>query len=115
MEYRIMAHYAKIENNQVVNIIVAEQEFIESGALGDPVNFIQVLDNNGVAHHHVGIGYTYNVDLAAFIAPRPFDSWTLVGTVWTAPVDMPQDNKHYIWHEKTKSWNEIPSVLPDIS
>jgi hypothetical protein len=106
-----MAHYATIENNQITNIIIAEQDFIESGAMGDPANFIQVLDNNGVVKNHVGIGYTYNNELGAFVPPKPFDSWVLVNNVWTAPVEMPQDNKRYLWNEETTSWIEVPLVL----
>jgi len=113
MECRIMAHYAKIENNQITNIIIAEQDFIESGAMGNPATFIQVLDNNGVVKNHVGIGYIYNAELDAFIAPKPFDSWVLVNNVWIAPVDMPQDNKRYIWNEETTNWIEAPRALPE--
>jgi hypothetical protein len=108
------AHYAVIENNQITNIIIADQDFIESGAMGDPANFIQVLDNNGVAKNHVGIGYTYNAELDAFIAPKPFDSWVLVNTAWTAPVDMPLDNKRYMWNEETTTWIEMLGALPEI-
>jgi hypothetical protein len=99
-----MAHYAKIENNQVTNIIVADQEFINSGAVGDPTTWIEVQDANGVNIHYAGIGFTYDVVANAFISPKPFDSWILVGTVWKAPVDKPQGNENYVWDESTVSW-----------
>jgi len=37
-----MAHFAEInKNNVVINVVVAEQDFINSGALGDSFDFIQ--------------------------------------------------------------------------
>ena len=40
-----MAHYARVENGIVTQVIVADQEFIESGALGDPAQWIQTSYN----------------------------------------------------------------------
>jgi len=36
-----MAHFAKIENGVVVQVVVAEEAFIATGALGDPANWVQ--------------------------------------------------------------------------
>ena len=107
-----MAHFAKIENNIVTNVIVADQEFIDSGAVGNPANWIEVLDNNGVNKYHAGIGFTYDAGLDAFIPPKPFNSWILDGAVWKAPVDMPTDGKQYMWNEESLTWIEMVSVLP---
>jgi hypothetical protein len=106
-----MSHYAKIENNQVTNIIVAEQDFINSGAVGNPSNWIKVFDNNGTEIYSVGIGYTYDAELDAFISPKPFNSWILNGTTWSAPVPYPQDTNRYMWDEETLTWIERPSGL----
>jgi hypothetical protein len=110
-----MSHYAKIKNNQVTNIIVVDRDLIESGDMGDPSTWIEVLDDNGVRIHYVGIGFTYDSDLNKFVPPKPFDSWVFDGTTWSAPIPIPADNKHYKWDEKTMSWIEIPSVLPEIT
>lgn len=109
-----MAHYAKIENNIVTQVIVAEQEFIDSGAVGDPATWIQTSYNGSIRRRFAGIGYTYNIDLDAFIPPKPFSSWVLDETIatWTAPTPMPDDGKNYIWNEDTLTWVETPSVLP---
>jgi hypothetical protein len=107
-----MAQYAKIENNQVTNIIVADQNFINSGAVGNPAKWIEVQNVDGVNIHYVGIGFTYDAVANAFTSPKPFDSWILVDTAWVAPVDMPQGNDHYIWDELTVSWVKSPVVLP---
>lgn len=110
-----MAHFAKIENNIVTQVIVAEQEFIDSGAVGDPSSWIQTSYNGNIRKNYAGIGYIYNPDLDAFIAPKPFPSWVLNETTasWEAPIARP-DDKNYIWDEDTQSWIEAPSVLPGV-
>lgn len=111
-----MAHFAKIENNIVTQVIVAEQEFIDSGAVGDPASWVQTSYNGNIRNTYAGICYTYNPDLDAFIAPKPFPSWVLNETTasWQAPIPRPDDGKNYIWDEDTKSWIETPSVLPGV-
>jgi hypothetical protein len=111
MEYKEtqkMPHYAKIENDQITNVIVADQDFIDSGSVGNPTNWIKILDNNETEIYTAGIGYTYDAKLDAFIPPNPFNSWILNGTTWSAPVPYPQDNNRYMWDEKTISWIEQP-------
>ena len=111
-----MAHFAKVENEVVVNVIVAEQEFIDSGAVGDPSSWVQTSYNTfGGVHklggtplrkNFAGIGYTYNQEQDAFIPPKEFDSWLLneESCLWEAPVAMPDDGRHYQWDEIKLSW-----------
>ena len=76
-----MPHYAHInENNIVTNVIVAEESFIHSGLVGDPRNWIKTSfhtrgnwhpDNKPLRKNYAGVGYTYNKELDAFIAPKP--------------------------------------------
>jgi hypothetical protein len=117
-----MSHFAKIENGIVTQVIVAEQDFISTGALGDPANFVQTSYNtranthygtdgqpdDGVAlrGNYAGIGYTYNTEHDVFYAPQPFPSWTLNETswIWEAPTPMPSEGGPYRWDEATKSW-----------
>lgn len=112
-----MAHFAKVENNIVTQVIVAEQEFIDSGAVGDPSSWIQTSYNGNIRKNYAGIGYIYNPDLDAFIPPQPFPSWVLNETTasWEPPIARPDDDgKNYIWNEDTQSWIEAPSVLPGV-
>lgn len=108
----MMAHYAKIENNIVTQVIVAEQEFIDSGAVGDPSSWIQTSYNGNIRGRFAGIGYLYMPEHDIFIAPKPFPSWTFDEAVltWKAPKDKPEGN--YIWNEDTKDWDEAPNILP---
>jgi len=56
--------------------------------------------------NHAGIGYTYDSQRDAFIAPKPFNSWILNEStcVWEAPVTRPDDSNVYIWNEETQNW-----------
>ena len=63
-----------------------------------------------------GINYKYDQTLDAFIAPKPYNSWTLNETtcMWEPPVAKPQltqeeldNNNYYRWNEDTKNWDLI--------
>jgi hypothetical protein len=111
-----MAHFAKIENGVVTQVIVAEQEFIDSGAVGDPTQWIQTSYNSNIRNTYAGIGYLYNEELDIFIEPKPFESWSLdtESQKWKAPVVKPIDDKIYIWNEETLSWKESTNPLPGV-
>lgn len=118
-----MTHFAKVENGTVTQVIVAEQEFIDSGHVGDPSQWIQTSYNtrNGVnlnggtplRKNFAGVGYTYDADLDAFIPPKIIESWIIDEDTgqWRAPVDYPTDGKTYYWHEEDLSWIEQPDVI----
>ena len=105
-----MSHFAKIDSNNIVTqVIVAEQDFINSGAVGDSFLWVQTSYNNNFRKNYAGIGSTYDKTRDAFIAPKPFASWTLVEDTcqWTAPTAMPDDGKIYNWNEDTTNWVEV--------
>tara|TARA_R110001632_G_scaffold202901_1_gene326149 strand:- start:21 stop:389 length:369 start_codon:yes stop_codon:yes gene_type:complete len=108
-----MSHFAKIENNIVTTVIVAEQEFIDT----QDGTWVQTSYNTrGNVHYgqdrqpdggvalrgnYAGIGYTYDADNDVFYAPKPHASWTIDTDtwLWIAPIAYPDDNKLYIWNE----------------
>lgn len=100
-----MAHFAKIESGVVTEVIVAEQAHIDtlSGT------WVQTSYNASIRKNYAGIGYTYDSSKDAFIAPKPYPSWTLNESTckWEAPVSFPTDEKPYKWNEDTTSWIEI--------
>jgi len=105
-----MAHFAKIDSNNIVTqVIVAEQDFINSGAVGDSFLWVQTSYNNNFRKNFASIGDTYDKAKDAFIAPKPYPSWTLVEATcqWTAPSAMPDDGKIYTWNEDTTAWVEV--------
>ena len=119
-----MSHFAQIDDNNIVTqVIVVEQDVIDTGLFGDPAKWIQTSYNtHGGVHatggtplrkNYAGIGYTYDAQRDAFIPPKPYASWVLdeSSCLWQAPVAMPVDeNKRYTWDEATTSWTEIAGI-----
>lgn len=123
-----MAYFAKIdENNVVVDIIKASQEFIDSGKVGDPSMWLQASYNTrggvhyqrdtgtasgfaGLRKNYPGVGYTYDPIRDAFIPPKPYDSWVLNEDtcMWMAPVPKPDTTNFYRWDEDNVQWVQIP-------
>lgn len=120
-----MSHFAKVENGIVSQVIVAEQDFINSGAVGDPSTWVQTSYNTYAGQHrnggtplrmnYAGIGMVYDSVRDAFYAPQPYPSWVLdeATCIWNAPVPMPADAgqgdppKMYNWDEATTNWVEF--------
>jgi hypothetical protein len=105
-----MSHFAKIDsNNTVIDIVVAEQDFINSGLVGDSFLWVQTSYNNNFRKNYAGIGFTYDTARDAFIAPQPYPSWTLNEDTcqYDSPVPYPTDDKKYEWDEATTNWKEV--------
>ena len=103
-----MSHFAKIDKDNIVTeIVVTEQDFINSGKVGDSFLWVQTSNNNNFRKQYAGIGYTYDKANDVFIKPKPYASWTLDDNHdWQPPTAMPDDGKVYDWNEDTKSWKE---------
>jgi len=121
-----MAHFAKLENNVVKQVIVvsnqdildeqgqeSEQKGIDfcSNLLGG--TWIQTSYNGKIRKNYAGVGYTYDEVRDAFIPPQPFASWTLNNETaqWEAPTPYPTDDKRYTWDEATTAWVESPALV----
>ena len=104
-----MAHYAKVSNSLVTQVIVAEAEFFDTFVDSSPGEWIQTSYNGNFRKNYAGIGYTYDLTRDAFIPAKPYPSWTLVEDtcLWTAPIAYPDDGKVYEWNEGTTAWVEI--------
>ena len=116
-----MSHFAQIdENNVVTQVLVIEQDVVDSGLFGDPASWIQTSYNTiGGVHklggtplrkNYAGIGYTYDATRDAFIPPKPFASWVLNedSCQWESPTPMPvEEGKIFVWNEDTTSWVEF--------
>jgi hypothetical protein len=122
-----MSHFAEINSdNIVIRVIVAEQDFIDSGAVGDANDWVKTSYNtrNGVHYapnsdtpdggvalrkNCAGVGFTYDESRDAFYAPQPYPSWVLDEDtcLWEPPTAMPDDGKFYHWDEDTLSWVEV--------
>ena len=104
-----MAYYAKIQNNIVTKVIVAEAEFFDNFVDNTPGQWLETKMDGSIRKNYAGIGYTYDETRDAFIPVKPYESWTLDETTcqWTCPVAMPDDDKQYTWNETTTNWEEI--------
>ena len=111
-----MSHFAKVENRTVTQVIVAEQDVIDTGILGhgwiqtsyNTIGNRHTLGGTPLRGNYAGIGYIYNDIYDVFYPPSPYPSWVLNHSTWTgeSPVSMPIDEKLYSWDEPTLSWIE---------
>jgi hypothetical protein len=116
-----MSHFAKVNwmTNKVEWVIVAEQDFINSGAVGDSLNWVQTSFHTYGGIHSEGrqplrknyacVNDTYDKGRDAFIPPKPYPSWILNEDtcLWDAPTPMPDDDQRYTWNEETTDWDLI--------
>lgn len=116
-----MAHFAKVDNGLVVQVIVAEPEFFETFVDTTPGEWLQTSYNTRGGVHYgadglpddgeplrgnfAGLGYTYDAALDVFYAPQPYPSWKLSPTtfLWESPVEQPTDGD-YMWDEDNIQW-----------
>ena len=114
-----MAHYAKVEDGVVTQVIVADtKEWCEANLGGTWIQTsyntqggVHKLGGTPLNKNYAGIGYTF--DGTGFAAPQPFASWTLNDDtyLWEAPTPMPNDGKSYSWNEEDLEWVEIPREI----
>jgi hypothetical protein len=121
-----MAHYAFLdENNIVTEVIVGkdegeggidwEQHYGEfRGQVCKRTSYNTqggVHSTGGTAYrkNYAGIGYSYDAERDAFIAPKPFASWLLneESCLWEAPTPYPTDGLMYQWVEDDLNWQAI--------
>ena len=113
-----MAHYAFLNDNNIVTEVITgidETQTIEGldtetwygnfrGRVCKRTSY-----NGNIRKNYASIGFTYDAERDAFIAPKPFDSWVLDEATcrWQAPTPMPTDDKFYYWSEDDLSWRAI--------
>jgi hypothetical protein len=117
----IMAHFAQLDENNVVTqvIVVHNSELLDNGAeseakgiafcqtlFGADTVWVQTSYNGNKRKNYAGIGFNYDAQRDAFIAPQPFPSWALDEATcqWEAPAPYPQDGQRHTWDESTLSW-----------
>ena len=132
-----MAHFAELDNNNVVTrvIVVGNDVTTAAGPLGSNdmhvdgetwcQNFFkggtwkQTSYNHNFRKQYCGKGYTYDAAKDKFISPQPYDSWALDGNDdWQAPVTFPtdtgteEDPKHISWDENGQKWTATDNSDP---
>ena len=113
-----MAHFAELDNNNVVTRVIVVGNDVETaaGPLGTNdmhvdgetwcVNFFkggnwkQTSYNANFRKQYAGKGYTFDAAKDKFIRPQPHASWALDGDDdWQSPIAKPDDGKEYLWDE----------------
>lgn len=123
-----MAHFAKVRNGIVVEVIVATQDYIDTMTDTTPGQWIQTSYNTrggiyyepnshtpapdqskALRKNYAGIGYVYDPVRDAFYLPQPYPSWILndFSCFWEPPVPCPEDGNDWEWDESTLSWKLV--------
>ena len=116
-----MAHFAKLDDNNTITQVIVVSDADCKDPDGNEVEaigvafcnkllggrWVQTSYNGNIRKRYAGIGYSYNEQYDAFIAPKPYNSWTLntVTFDWDPPVPYPNDDNYYIWNENTQTWD----------
>jgi hypothetical protein len=126
-----MAHFACLDENNIVTqvIVVSNEDTSDANGveveeigvafckklLGAETNWKQTSYNNSIRVRYAGIGYSYNEELDAFIAPKLFPSWILNTETadWESPVGPAptlteaeiEARSFYAWNEETGAWD----------
>ena len=114
-----MAHFAKLGvGNKILKVEVVSNDIAINEQAG--VDFLNNLHgtndvwkqtsyNGNIRKNFAGIGYKYDQTRDAFIAPKPFNSWTLNEDtcLWEAPVAYPDDDNRYTWNETNQTWDLV--------
>jgi hypothetical protein len=115
-----MSHFAKLdENNTVIFVTVGRQQddgkeqelSAKTGDVYKQTSYntrggVHLLGGTPLRKNFAGIGFTFDPDRDAFIAPKPYDSWLLdeETCLWQSPVPYPTDNLTYSWNEANLAW-----------
>ena len=121
-----MAHFAEIDENNIVTRVVVinntelldeEKESETKGidfceSLYGHRNWVQTSYNRNNRYNFAGIGYTWDSENDAFVAPQPFASWSLdENFIWQAPIPYPEieegSSDIYTWNEEEQTWDLI--------
>jgi hypothetical protein len=107
-----MSHWAQIDDNNIVTQVLVGPNYGDEGeaffnALGG--TWVKTSYNGNIRKNYAGIGYTYDADRDAFIAPKPFNSWLLDEDTcqWQPPTPHPTDDLMYEWDEELTDWKPI--------
>lgn len=112
-----MSHFAEIdENNIVLRVLVGDDSLPNEGKDWFEENlggrWVQTSYNANIRKNFAAVGYLFDEERDAFIAPQPFDSWVLDEDTcrWRSPVPKPEDGKEYFWNDGSQKWDIAPTL-----
>lgn len=113
-----MAHYAQIDENNIVTQVLVVNDYYEhtntaqeflANELGLGGTWVQTSYNGRIRKNYAGVGFTYDATRDAFIPPKPYESWLLNEDtcIWEPPIPMPQSNGIVFWNEELQQWENV--------
>lgn len=122
-----MAHFAKTEDDIVVQVHVVHNDVLKDGdgvereqlgidflvGLHGGGTWVQTSYNRNFRGRFAGKGYRYDKVLDIFVPPQSYDSWILneVTGDWEAPKEIPEHTPspdfHYAWNESKLEWEKM--------
>lgn len=114
-----MAHYAFLDENNIVTEVIPgrHEDEVVDGITDWEAHYGEVRGqvckrtsyNGNIRKNYAGVGFTYDAERDAFIAPRPFESWALDEETcrWVAPIPYPEDGLMYRWDEEAGDWEPV--------
>lgn len=108
-----MAYYARVVNDIVTAVIVAESDYIENYIETGTGQWIETSQNGSFRKNFASVGDTYDAARDAFYRPQPYPSWSLNETTcrWEPPTPYPNDGQTYYWIEERLAWETGPEVV----
>jgi hypothetical protein len=116
----MMAHYAFLDENNIVTQVIAginEAELIEGL---DPETWYQnrkgqtckrTSYNGNIRKQYAAIGFFYDSLNDVFISPKPYPSWLLNENFdWVSPIPQPDEGLDWVWDEELGEWTELQSL-----
>jgi hypothetical protein len=115
-----MGKYYKLDKNNIVeNIILAEENFINSLKekdfyIKEPTSVEEKEEslNNKIYSINIGdIGLYYNKEKRKFKKIKPFESWIWDEEKyeWEPPTNKPNEIEYY-WNEKNQTWEKYEKI-----
>jgi len=108
-----MAHFAKIENGIVTNVVVVDNSQEERGSeylnsIGLEGTWVQTSYNANFGKKFAAIGDTYVSSTGNFKPAQPFASWKWNASDWdwSAPKPQPDNGIATKWDETLGDWVE---------
>jgi hypothetical protein len=122
-----MAHFAKLDSNNIVvevvrvnNEVILKADGTESELKGKQflnnllgsATWVQTSYNGNFRNCMAGIGYTYDSERDAFIMPKPYPSYLLNEDtlLYEAPIAHPTDGTVCQWDEENQEWNNCFTI-----
>ena len=131
-----MAHFAKIEDGKVTEVIVIANSVLDDGSeteneqqgkdliaeIGKDGTWVQTSYNGNFRKQFAVIGGTYNSEKDIFINPKPQDVWGDVCESWTLdenddwqppsekPTEACKEGGHWWWSEAYNRWLDTQVV-----